>query len=828
MGAFAANLFAGAPFFPSLFIAFGNSSEAILGALIFKRIYSMRAKLEELTFVSGLTLTSLLAPIFSASVGVGTLVSFGLAKPESATMLWFTWWIGDSLGVFLFLPFINIGNTHERSHLISLFSKPGFKNVAVVLGSILCVLGAYTLLKNPFSLKFLFLAFAAVFVFSAFQNRIFLFLNVFLLSSVVVFITINGVGPFSSSTTNQNLLHLGIFLCTLMVISAGMAAYFRTRFIKVIQTTMFVGLAFWGVIFFKIQNSNLKMDQNRIATSIDEGSTHINSAFKTYVGTLTGGAALFMASKSVEFDEWRDYADHLNKYYELPGVSGLGVVNKVSRDNLVNFTNKYRKEMDKDFEVKYLPQTSQSEFEKMDDHYIITYIEPFENNRPARGLDLASEKIRAKAARSSMLTGRPTVTDTIQLVQDQNKRPGFLIFLPVYKKHSDVSSETLRIQNFSHWIYSPVIAPDFFKSIAHNFNDIVHLEIYDGDPNSKAELLYEDAFENLNPNYQPIENQLKLGEKTFYFKWQVTRKLIAESDFISTWIGFIGAFSVLFVSVFIVSLLGIKEKAQAIALKLNKDFMASEEKLRLQDAKIAESAKMASLGEMAGGIAHEINNPLAIISATIMQLDRLLKKSEAFSEKDKVSSYVSRLNGTVERISKIIKNLRHFARDGENDPMTSVPLNRIIEDTLSLCAERFKNAEIPVDLNLSYTGNIECREIQISQVILNLLGNAFDAIENLPEKWVKIETSCSGNDIILRITDSGHGIPMAVQNKMLNPFFTTKEVGKGTGLGLSISKGIIESHAGRLSVDNAVSNTAFVIQLPVRQRDSQGLGHTAA
>ena len=229
-------------------------------------------------------------------------------------------------------------------------------------------------------------------------------------------------------------------------------------------------------------------------------------------------------------------------------------------------------------------------------------------------------------------------------------------------------------------------------------------------------------------------------------------------------------------------------------------------------ASLVQSSKLATLGEMAGGIAHEINNPLAVIKGYSMVMKQLLDNPPI--DISHFSALTKNILETVDRISKIILGLRSFSRDGENDEQVYVKLEAIVDKTLSFCAERFKNHGVAIDANIPSSLAVTCRETQISQVILNLLSNSFDAISELPSKWVRIDGSESDDYVEIAITDSGTGIPLAVREKLMRPFFTTKEVGKGTGLGLSISHGIMSKHNGKLIYDESCSNTRFVIKLP--------------
>ncbi len=237
------------------------------------------------------------------------------------------------------------------------------------------------------------------------------------------------------------------------------------------------------------------------------------------------------------------------------------------------------------------------------------------------------------------------------------------------------------------------------------------------------------------------------------------------------------------------------------------------ERLEEQQKLLAHSAKMSALGEMAGGIAHEINSPLAIITVRANQLERLLGRNALTPEL--LHQETQLIATTAKRIGEIIKGLRVFARVGDKDPFETSSVAAIIEDALVLCQNRFEThgielrvSEIPPDLEIS------CRAVQIVQVIFNLLNNAYDAVESLGEKWIQVAVLDLVDQVEISVTDSGSGIPEEVQPRIMLPFFTTKEVGKGTGLGLSISKGIIESHFGALSLDTSSKNTCFVVRLP--------------
>lgn len=235
--------------------------------------------------------------------------------------------------------------------------------------------------------------------------------------------------------------------------------------------------------------------------------------------------------------------------------------------------------------------------------------------------------------------------------------------------------------------------------------------------------------------------------------------------------------------------------------------------LRVNSMQMLHSAKMSALGEMAGGISHEINNPLAIIQGKLFHVKKMLEHFE--ENKPKVFEGIDRIEQTTARISKIINGLLHFSRDAEYLNSEKIQVKEVVEETLLFCEERLKQKGIDLSFDLHDCIFANCKSIHLSQALLNLLNNSYDAIHSTPNSWIKIALTTDEKFFYLSITDSGTGISEDVAERMMNPFYTTKEVGKGTGLGLSISKGLIESHGGELLYDKECPNTRFIIKMPL-------------
>jgi PAS domain S-box-containing protein len=244
--------------------------------------------------------------------------------------------------------------------------------------------------------------------------------------------------------------------------------------------------------------------------------------------------------------------------------------------------------------------------------------------------------------------------------------------------------------------------------------------------------------------------------------------------------------------------------------------LATEKAVEDHRIRLISSAKMSALGVMAGGIAHEINNPLGIIQGVTANL---IDEADAAGDFPRaMREDLEKIYDTSVRIAKVVKGLRFFSRSAELDPMAQADPSQIVHDVLELCSEKFRVNGVELRIGKLCRTQIECRPTEIAQVLLNLLQNAYDAVVEAGNGWVGIEARELSGHVAFKVTDSGAGIESTVVSRMMDPFFTTKEVGKGTGLGLSLSKGIVESHGGTLQYLEGLPNTTFVVSLPVRAK----------
>jgi C4-dicarboxylate-specific signal transduction histidine kinase len=227
---------------------------------------------------------------------------------------------------------------------------------------------------------------------------------------------------------------------------------------------------------------------------------------------------------------------------------------------------------------------------------------------------------------------------------------------------------------------------------------------------------------------------------------------------------------------------------------------------------LVESAKFQSLGQMASNLAHDINNPLFSIQGKLHQMRNLLSRDQL--DLEKCDQIVEGVEITIFKLSQIVKGISTFAREGRGDQMVSISVAELIESNLALGIDRIKKSGINLEIRIDPKVSVICYPSFISQVILNLINNAIDALENALIKQIEVYTVLDKKWICIIVSDSGAGVPKEFEKRIFDSFFTTKTFGKGTGLGLSISKGLVEVHAGELNYERNNNKTSFIVRLP--------------
>lgn len=288
----------------------------------------------------------------------------------------------------------------------------------------------------------------------------------------------------------------------------------------------------------------------------------------------------------------------------------------------------------------------------------------------------------------------------------------------------------------------------------------------------------------------------------------------------------------------------LEDKSRELYLK-NQKLEESYNKLQQQQAVAMQNEKLATLGTLSAGVAHEINNPLAFVLSNLESLPiykqallRLLELNQKYLKdpgvpenyRNEIADLIEKedldfigedmhglIDDTIEgiqRVKEIVLNLRSFART-QNCDRVEADLCAGINSTLKLLTSELKTG-VTLKLDLQPLPGIVCNPNQLNQVFLNLIMNAKQAVEGRENPTITIKACCDDDAVRIQIADNGCGMPPEVQKEIFVPFYTTKPIGQGTGMGLAIAYGIIKDHGGKISVKSAVDQgTVFVISLPL-------------
>lgn len=756
-------------------IGIGACLQAISGRYILRR-FLLRNTFKDYSEVFSVVMAAVIGSSISALLASLILLYYNIITTSGFIYSWYTWWSGDAIGILMLMPLVLEIRKKNYSSLVPQ------KVVETSIAGIIMLVVLYFTFTRDLNQAFLWLAAPAFIVIGVRNGRINASITLFIVSCFVTILTVLGYGPFQYGNTNRNLIYIqtlitGFSLSVLFIKQMKLGSSHRHNFFLglLAATGILFSLTYFTTFYEK---KNTLDDFHRV---IESALGSIDKTADQYELVLNGTSGAFSMSENVTKDEWKAYVDAIHPTSYFDSVNGLGFVERVKKTEEQKFLKRFNqpiKEIDPEFAAQY------------DDRFVITYVEPLIGNQEAVGLDLGSEPRRRQAAEQSRRLHRTLSSEPITLVQDKYQRKGFLIFHPTYNKKHE----------FIGWTYAPVISQNFFGKTLNGYADSLRMrlrvkdeEIYNSD-NSFAPFRQDSFYFRKKLNIFGIPHNMEFYPTDLFFR--------RHSDY-SVALPLILNLLVLILAALSIEQLTFGLRAEALVAERTKELDASKMQL-------VESSKMASLGEMASGMAHEINNPLTIIQGKLQVIHLILND---LSIKDKnLFEELGKIKTTTDRIEKIVKGLRNFSRAANQDPFELTSLKPIVQETLDLCAEKIRAEGINLIIGNIPQVSIRCRPAQISQVLINLMNNSRDAIHESSTKWIELAFKVDQNKVQIIVTDSGPGIPATVAERMMEPFFTTKDVGKGTGLGLSISKGIIAAHGGKLWLDTTSINTRFIIE----------------
>jgi signal transduction histidine kinase len=375
------------------------------------------------------------------------------------------------------------------------------------------------------------------------------------------------------------------------------------------------------------------------------------------------------------------------------------------------------------------------------------------------------------------------------------------------------------------------LSKEEIKKLNLSTDDLIKKLIFEKDSLSKSELNYND--EEIAAKENLIKQLLKEKElQALALKAKLLE--IAQAQYFKYWM-MAGAGLLLLIAIFIFIIYRSNERSLVKTKKAYTELTETHAKLKTTQQQLVQSEKMAGLGQLTAGVAHEINNPINFVSSSIGSLKRdvddlklLLKtyqekpnEAEALAKQLDIDYTVKEIDelmlGITEganRTSEIVKGLRNFSRTDEAEKKNA-NINECLDSTIMILQTKLKDKNIGLIKEFAQLPDIACYPGQLNQVFMNIISNAVDAFDGNNGE-INIVTKKENNHILVSIKDNGKGMTDEVKKKIFDPFFTTKDVGSGTGLGLSIAYGIMEKHNAKIDVQSEVGKgSEFLITLPI-------------
>lgn len=557
--------------------------------------------------------------------------------------------------------------------------------------------------------------------------------------------------------------------------------------------TLLIGLVITGMISYYIYSKNYHEDQIRFEYEADQIWRRIQFRMDRYEGALIQARAFFLSSDDVSREEFHRYFDKTKLPERYPGIQALGLAVRIKKDELKSHIKKVRKE---------LPHYTVWPEDHRNEYFSILYIEPMDwRNQRAIGYDMYSEPVRHEAMRRAMLSGLPTVSGMVTLVQEAGVRqqPGFNMYVPYYKEDSPISTPTERENALIGFIYAPFRAYDLFNSILAESKIHIDVEIFDNGEMKAENLIYDyDGRPNFisserNHKFRIVKHVTLNGHDfTLHFVPLPSFKTTSDLTYPA-----IAAFIGLIISFLMFRIFMLTKKTQDV----------------LQEAINARD-------EFFSIASHELKTPLTSLKLQAQLMKRTLDKNPP-NFREKIANLSDQSEKQTQRLERLVDDMLDISRI-RTGRLTIQKEHFNLCDMVTDVVGRMKEQFSVVPGGVPQINFISCEnangnwdKMRLEQVVTNLLSNA---IKYGNEKEIFLEVQATSDRVFIKVKDSGIGIPLEFRNKIFERFERASGTAKsitGLGLGLYISEQIVRSHGGRIWVESEVGKgSTFTVELP--------------
>lgn len=550
---------------------------------------------------------------------------------------------------------------------------------------------------------------------------------------------------------------------------------------------------------FAIHKYYVEQDEQRIHNLVLDTEYALEKRYEKYLQALRGGIGLFKASEGVTRQEWLDFVNAQNIDVTLPGINGIGFIEYLKADELESFLIRERANDAPDF-VNH-PDTA------FDDKFVIKYIEPVSKNLAAVGLDIGFEANRRAAAEYSIRHAMEALTKKIELVQDNKKRAGFLLLLPLYEGEPTQLSEEERLANIQGWIYAPFIGEYFLEGL--NPRELTYA-VYDGTSPADENLIYKapDFDQQSYESNLSDRSDLKIAGRDWTILWHTTRDfeyLQNES------LAFINLVVGLIITALLACLTYLLSRRNHIVQTLiderTKDLLHTT--TQLEEANV-------ELEEFAYRTSHDLRSPLvssiALLSIAMDGLDNdnpdKTKEALGFAQ----SSLIK-----LEALVKDILTLSH-AKNAQED-VQEIDIEEMVDEAISKLAFMENFDRIKVLKQINAPSILMAQKSRLTLLLENLISNAIKYQDTeKPGSFVKIDVEEEGGLVKISVEDNGLGIPKAHHDEVFTMFkrFHPK-VAFGSGIGLYMMKKSAEVLGGTVSFEGTDEGSRFILIIPQNQ-----------